>query len=331
MDGLPNTYAKLAEQSKSLEPYRSIYQSAGGGDLPTLKFLLENGNVTTYEWIHGEAPLTIEETNFDFGADEDGEKDESNVNVEIDFDCLEISPNTDIKIPENVELDAPAEIDWGDLELPDNVGDQINIDWDDIDVINQKDHVDIVIEESGIEGGVARDTDALSLLDNRRIRNIILDELHELEAFFVQRQAEIHTLEDGAGKGNIFSLAGSGVNSDLLNDTNLMNEALVNVRALISQLCTGQLHHLQLVRSSPKYVDRLVENLKQKLRLVERCESMNMELAKKRDSAFKDQAEAQIKLKVMTSKTKVLQRNIEDDISKRYKNRKVNIQGAQSF
>ena len=39
-------------------------------------------------------------------------------------------------------------------------------DWDDIDVINQKDNVDIVIEDSGIEGGVARDTDALSLLDN---------------------------------------------------------------------------------------------------------------------------------------------------------------------
>ena len=31
----------------------------------------------------------------------------------------------------------------------------------------------------------------------------------------------------------------------------------------------------------------------------------------------------------MSSKTKTLQTNIEKDISKRYKNRKVNIQGAQ--
>ena len=134
-------------------------------------------------------------------------------------------------------------------------------------------------------------------MDNRRTRNLILDELHELEAFFIQRLAEIHTLEDG-GKGNIFSIAGLNVNSDLVNDPNSMNEAKTNVRALINQLTTGKIHHLQLVRGSPKYVDRLVDNLKQKLRFVERCELMNVELAKKREDAFKEQADAQTKLKV---------------------------------
>ena len=46
------------------------------------------------------------------------------------------------------------------------------------------------VEEAGTEGGVARDTDALSLLDNRKTRNLLLDDLHELECFLLQRQAE---------------------------------------------------------------------------------------------------------------------------------------------
>ncbi len=46
------------------------------------------------------------------------------------------------------------------------------------------------IEGDGMEGGVARDSDALSLLDNRKTRNLLLDDLHELECFLLQRQAE---------------------------------------------------------------------------------------------------------------------------------------------
>ena len=41
----------------------------------------------------------------------------------------------------------------------------------------------ITLEESGNEGGVARDSDALTLLDNRKTRNLILDELHELQVW----------------------------------------------------------------------------------------------------------------------------------------------------
>ena len=42
----------------------------------------------------------------------------------------------------------------------------------------------------GIQGGVARDDEALSLLDNRRTRTLILDELEELIGFLKQRIVE---------------------------------------------------------------------------------------------------------------------------------------------
>jgi hypothetical protein len=41
-------------------------------------------------------------------------------------------------------------------------------------------------------------------------------------------------------------------------DLDLMISA---VKSLIAHLTTGKLHHLQLVKSSPSYVTRLVENL----------------------------------------------------------------------
>ena len=113
-----------------------------------------------------------------------------------------------------------------------------------------------------------------------------------------QRITENHSIEQG-GKGSIFSISGLSGNSDIVNDSKVMNNALDSIRDLIKQLTTGKIHHLQLVRSSPKYVDRLVENLKQKLRFVDRCEQMNVVISKKRDATIKDQAEAQSKLKVI--------------------------------
>merc|ERR1712203_396459 len=117
--------------------------------------------------------------------------------------------------------------------------------------------------------------------------------------------------------------------SDLVNDSKAMHDALRNIQGMIKELTTGQIHHLQLVRSSPKYVDRLVDNLKQKLRFVDRCLSKNVDLATKREAAIQEQAEAQRKFKMLSKNVKSLQTNIEKDISKRYKNRRVNIQGVQ--
>ncbi len=70
--------------------------------LPALTFLLERGNVTSYEYAHGEAPLTVEEPKL-AAAD----YNEEAVSTDIDWG--------DDGVEENVEL-APAEIDWGDLE-----------------------------------------------------------------------------------------------------------------------------------------------------------------------------------------------------------------------
>ena len=70
---LPKIYDGLASDCKGLGPYIKMYaefidkvhnlNSQDGGAsskiLPDLSFLIERGNVTTYEWVHGEPPLSI--------------------------------------------------------------------------------------------------------------------------------------------------------------------------------------------------------------------------------------------------------------------------------
>ena len=49
----------------------------------------------------------------------------------------------------------------------------------------------IIVEESGTAGGLATGEEAYTLLDNRRLRNLILDELYELSSFCKMRSIEL--------------------------------------------------------------------------------------------------------------------------------------------
>ena len=311
LDDLPDIYANLAQDSQKLAPHRKLYQNfiskvhkTDANDdkvLPNLNFLMSKGNVTTYEWVHGEPPLEIVEPQLDFGDDE-----ENAGAAEIDFNIDEIG---------DVELDTGGEINWDNLDSADA---GIEIDWGavDTDVAIEG----LTVEESGNEGGVARESDALSILDNRKTRNLILDELHELQAFFLQRQCEMSSLESGT--------ALSLVSSDAEINDQEISAALTDIKAMIGALSTGKLHHLQLVKGSPKYVDRLVGDLKQKTRLIERTRRQSSDLKTKKDQAALEQNQLQSNLTTLMSKTKTLQKDVEKDISKRYKGRKVNIMGG---
>ncbi|TRY63647.1 hypothetical protein TCAL_03583 [Tigriopus californicus] len=344
MKSLPETYQTVASDCRKLKKARELYahfmrstmeNNAHNDDpsqakvdfdlqvLPTLDFLIEHGNVTTYQWIHGEAPLSVEAPALDFGPNAlEAVNDEA-----IDF-------GDDIDFGEDISA-APGEdgqenggdIDWGDL---DEMGpEEGEIDWGEVsqavDSVEDSAVIGITVEEGGVAGGVARDTEALSLLDNRRTRTLILDDLTELECFIQQRLRELELQDEGK-----FVLGGGG-NMTESEDPHLMRSMVHEIRSVVSVLTAGQLHHLQLIRSSPKYVDRLVDSLKSKLELVDRMHALNQALSDRRDQAIQEQAVSQKKLAVLKAKAKELQSKIEADISARYKNRPVNIMGgAQS-
>ena len=93
--------------------------------------MIDRGNVTTYEWTYGEPPLSVEEPKLDFGDDDEKAEAADGVadNVEIDFDV-------DLVDLSGVELEAPVDIDWGDLEVVNDDDDaDVKIDWDAVDIV----------------------------------------------------------------------------------------------------------------------------------------------------------------------------------------------------
>lgn len=250
--------------------------------------------------------MSIEEPQLHF-EDEDDVQDTDEGKIDFGDDEIDFSA---------VELDSGTDIDWGNLDSNQDVVEEI--DWNATG--DESASVDIVVEDGGLEGGVARESEALSLLDNRQTRTLILDELTELQCFLEQRLVELHSAEEGK-----FTLATNIAKNE---NESFLSTNISRISELISSLNTGKLHHLQLIRGSPKYVDRLVDKLKSKLTLVEKVGISNQVLGERRDAAIQEQAQLQKKLEIMKKKARELQKDIEKDISKRYKNRPVNIMGG---
>merc|ERR1712106_1289027 len=190
--GLPETYQTIAEEAKSLDEACQLYdafvksmldEGVTEEVLGNLRFLIANGNATTYEWKYREKPISVEESDLVF-EDEEGEEDGG----EIDFGEGEVDFGVEEEIDfggEEIDFgDSGAEIDFGDGEV--DFGEGGEIDFGSIDV----DMSAIVVEEGGMAGGVAKEEEALTILDNRRTRSTIIDELEELAGFLAQRLVE---------------------------------------------------------------------------------------------------------------------------------------------
>lgn len=69
LDELPKIYEKVGENFKSLKPAKELYtafcqhvapKEISFDCLAVLKYIIESGNTTTYEWTYGEKPVSIE-------------------------------------------------------------------------------------------------------------------------------------------------------------------------------------------------------------------------------------------------------------------------------
>ena len=252
--GLPETYDSIAKDANSLmeacETYEMFVKKALGQDckeeiIGSLKFLIENGNVTTYEWKYKEKPISIEENVLVFEDEEDDKEDNGD---EIDFgdDAIDFGDDAGGEI--DFGDDGNGEIDFGDAEIDFGTENTGEIDFGDVDISS------IVVEEGGMAGGVAKDEEALCILDNRRTRALILDELEELNGFLTQRLAE------KSSSGAKYNLVSS--EDDM--DPQTLEKMIANVEIVIGKLTATKMQQLQLIRGSPEVVNRLVDKLKGK-------------------------------------------------------------------
>jgi len=335
LDELPQVYAEVVEGVRGLKDamvyhrtFVTFVNAAVDPDqlLPTLGFLMEHGDVTTYQWRYGEPPLRVEPPPpaVDLGDESDPEK---NTEDQIDFgDDGEIDFGDDaggIDFGDDAAAgDEAADIDWGGIEL-DAAADVATMDPVDLSSVEP---VDITVEDSGLEGGVARDTEALTLLDNPSTRAVLVNELMELETFLQQRVAEMSdSREDGMVAMSHMQSAPQLVQLQTAGGVEVMR---VTTRAVLDSLRTVKLQHLFLVKSSPRYVDRLVATLKQKLDIADKMAASVEAVKERRRGAAEEAAALQPKLKLVIEKTRQLHGQIESSLNEKYKGRTVNLMGG---
>ncbi|WAR04148.1 CK5P3-like protein, partial [Mya arenaria] len=321
---LPKVYEEVAKEAKRLCSAVTYYHDFSAflmkGELknldcvPLLRFVQEHGNVVTYQWNHGCKPVSIQEADFIIDTRDEEEVAEADVIdwdigggggggdvAEIDFDIsgitLESGGTDEGKIDIEVE-EMGEEINWGDLDDPAQP------------------------TEESAKDGVAVGEEALTILDNPRTRNLFLDDLMELEAFLVQRLAELHNAGNILATSNLQSAPTS-----IQVDDKLVETMATDVKNIISRLTSVQIQHLMLIRNSPRYVERVKDSLRQTLTLADKMVFYEKEMVSRRDEAINEERELQPRVQELVKKTKVLQKQMEGEISKKYKGRPVNIMG----
>nr|CAG4634845.1 EOG090X07S9 [Alona affinis] len=319
LSSLPQMYKDVAKQTKQLKEAAAFYQSfvgqmispsCGESSLPVLQYIIEHGNTTVYEWRYGEPPLRIEEPPSLLLEPEVPASDDA-----IDFGDGAI----DFGMTDDVELET-GDIDWGQIDML-NDAHEAAIDFSTTDDVT----LDIVVQDAGVEGGVAKDNEALTLLDYHKTRNIFIDDLTELEAFLRQRLAEMQNSSNQSQMSFNLSQAHS---SKAEMSVQQLEKMLSFVLTGLDSISRPKLKNLALIRESPRYVDRVVASLQQNLKFADKMEANRLSVAERRRAAASEHSRLQPVLKRLIERTKELQGEIEQNVSKKYNNRPVHITGG---
>ncbi|PIK58233.1 putative CDK5 regulatory subunit-associated protein 3 isoform X1 [Apostichopus japonicus] len=312
---LPAFYESLTTDVKSLSDVVDFYgafvqftiESVKGGTTPLLSHLMENGNTTTYQWRKKKTPDSVEEVKLWFLEEEEETANEDEIDWGLTSDDVE---DIDFNITiEDVGADQKAPIDFN-IETSDTSG---NIDWN-------------IETNSGGAGddSIARGTDALTVLDNPVTRNQFVNELLELESFLQQRLMEMQG-EDDILSVNQFQSAPSNVQMKTVEDIKRM---LASISNILSKMTDTRIHHLFMLKSSPQYVDRLTETVRLKKDMEEKMLASQVAMQEKRKASMEEAKQLKPKEERIIKHTRELQKQIEKEISKKYKNRPVNLMGA---
>ncbi|XP_051850672.1 CDK5 regulatory subunit-associated protein 3 isoform X1 [Antechinus flavipes] len=319
---LPSLLTDIGARVESLWEAIELYQACVGfvcespteQVVPMLRHVQKRGNTTVYEWRMGTEPTVVERPCLE-------EPPEQVADDAIDWGNFAIESTSEgISYGISAETD---EIDWGiSLESDSKETGNEGINWGDGDA----GPLQITVLEAGTQApeGVARGPDALTLLEYPETRNQFVDELMELEIFLSQRALEM------SEEADILSVSQFQLAPPILQgQTKAKVVVMVSVlQDLIGQLTNLRMQHLFMILASPRYVDRVTDLLRQKLKQSELLALKKELMIQKRQEALEEQASLEPKLDLLIEKTKELQKLIEADISKRYNGRPVNLMGT---
>ncbi|XP_072343675.1 CDK5 regulatory subunit-associated protein 3 isoform X3 [Scyliorhinus torazame] len=312
LDGIAEGTGNLTE---ALELYGACVEFVCGSVsepiTPLLKHVQLKGNTTVYEWRTGQTPLAIDQP----------------VGLEnmLTQQPTEAADTIDWGDDATAGIDQSGGIDWG-ITVEEST--EVNGEKQGADVIDWGDNTSAAVEInlSGAQGddGVAKENDALTILESTETRNQFVNELMELQDFLSQRLTEMKEEADILSI-NQFQTAPAIVQSQ---DEAKVVTMMSVVRDLVQRLTNVKMRHLFMIHASPRYIDRVTELLQQKLRQAEAVGEKQHLMVQKRQQSLEEQAALEPKLDLLIQRTKELRKLIEADISKRYQNRRVNLMGV---
>lgn len=307
LDTIGRDASKLHDHIQLYEAFTHFTCNWSEPVLPLLRFVQENGNASFYQWRKGRAPQVVERA-----VMEEAPPDTA-VDDAIDWGDFGGSQEASY----GIELEDG--VDWGVSASKEEDG---GIDWGD----TGEAAIEIEVVEDGADcpEGVARGEDALSVLENPQSRTQFIDELMELETFLAQRLSEQAEEADVVSMSQ-FQLAPSLIQDQTVEHLSRLQSA---VQDLLSRLTSLRMQHLFMILASPKYVERVSEMLRQKLKQADILIAKRALLAENRQKALEEQARLEPCIDQLAKTARDLQKLIEADISKRYNNRPVNLMGV---
>uniref|UniRef100_A0A6Q2X3N1 CDK5 regulatory subunit associated protein 3 n=1 Tax=Esox lucius TaxID=8010 RepID=A0A6Q2X3N1_ESOLU len=318
---LPTTLREIGRDVAKLEQQIQLYAAFAKfvcdwdqPVLPLLTFVQLRGNTTFYEWRTGITPAVIERPIM--------EEAPPDTAAEETIDWGDLGGGTGTAGNQDVITVEEGVVDWGISLAPGSEdNDAGGIDWGESET-----PVEIEIVDMGTDcpEGLARGEDALSLLEIPQTRTQFIDELMELEVFLAQRLTEM------GEEGNVvamsqFQLAPSVIQGQTRQQVQQM---LAEVRHLLDRLTNQRMQHLFMIQASPRYVERVSEVLRQKLKQADILLLKQATLAERRQEALEEQASLEPRIDLLIERTHQLQKLISADISRRYNNRPVNLMGV---
>ncbi|KAK2721131.1 CDK5 regulatory subunit-associated protein 3-like isoform X2 [Artemia franciscana] len=306
VEELPKLYEDVATAAKGLDGVVNFYEDYLktvlkleniSDNLAVLRHIVAKGNTTVYEWKYSDPPLKVEAVPFKIESsllNDERDPAEITTSEAIDFGATD-EGGIDFG---STEDGAQGGIDFGEEENGD-------IDWNSIEMISASElngdsdnNFEIVVEESGVEGGVARDTEAMTVLDYKRTRVQFIANLLELEGFFEQKLIEL----------NSNSRQFQSLSTPIELSSQQLTEFLTQVREVLSKLEAPKLKNLILMRTSQKYVDRVISNLLHQKSLSSKFENKRSIFVERRQAASEEVAEIVITVKKLGEKMAELQR-----------------------
>ncbi|GAU95508.1 hypothetical protein RvY_07112 [Ramazzottius varieornatus] len=203
-------------------------------------------------------------------------------------------------------------IDFDLTETEDQPGEDINWDIDTGGLV-------IVAEGGG-------DSEKKNLLENPELRTQTVNELHEMLAFLQRRLDEQSTEHMASDLLNIQT-----GDSRLAVDGKKVEQMIHDVKEVLGLFEDHRLQSLCKLQDSNTFLERLTKQLEQKLVFCDRMEHRAEDFRIRRNEAMEERQKLGPELVKLINSAKEIQGFIEQDISKKYNDRRVTILGgAQS-